>query len=256
MWFESCIRCRLKQRDRTNSKEWYATESRRTKTKMCPGNEGARQCGVSLGFRSHAQQGRCGRRVSDDLSTIFRIWEKRFSDESHEKAWLLRVCINACIDLQRSAWKTKVGSIPKDYDVADKSAAPLERNAQESAIDEAMSALSPEQRTAVHLHYFEGYATGEIAQMLGLRPATVRSHLRRARIAMKGQLRQADTKVRKKGQATVPSENESGNKGTAERPEEARLSPCGGPQPTATPSEKPCTTFPDLKASPNNGGAR
>lgn len=181
---------------------------------------------------------------------------KTFSDESHEKAWLLRVCINAYIDLQRSAWKTKVGSIPKDYDVADKSAAPLERNAQESAIDEAMSALSPEQRTAVHLHYFEGYATGEIAQMLGLRPATVRSHLRRARIAMKGQLRQADTKVRKKGQATVPSENESGNKGTAERPEEARLSPCGGPQPTATPSEKPCTTFPDLKASPNNGGAR
>ena len=181
---------------------------------------------------------------------------KTFSDESHEKAWLLRVCINACIDLQRSAWKTKVGSIPKGYDVADKSAASFERNAQESAIDEAMSALSPEQRTAVHLHYFEGYSTGEIAQMLGLRPATIRSHLRRARIAMKGQLHRAEIKVRQKGQATVPPENVSGNKGTAVRPGETRVSPCGGPQPTVAPSEKPYTTFPDLKASPNNGGAR
>lgn len=181
---------------------------------------------------------------------------KTFSDESHEKAWLLRVCINACIDLQRSAWKTKVGSIPKGYDVADKSAASFERNAQESAIDEAMSALSPEQRTAVHLHYFEGYSTGEIAQMLGLGPATIRSHLRRARIAMKGQLHRAEIKVRQKGQATVPPENESVNKGTAVRPGETRVSPCGGPQPTVAPSEKPYTTFPDLKASPNNGGAR
>ena len=129
-------------------------------------------------------------------------------------------------------------------------------NAQESAIDEAMSALSPEQRTAVHLHYFEGYSTGEIAQMLGLRPATIRSHLRRARIAMKGQLHRAEIKVRQKGQATVPPENESGNKGTAVRPGETRVSPCGGPQPTVAPSEKPYTTFPDLKASPNNGGAR
>ena len=154
------------------------------------------------------------------------------------------------------ACASKVGSIPKGYDVADKSAASFERNAQESAIDEAMSALSPEQRTAVHLHYFEGYSTGEIAQMLGLRPATIRSHLRRARIAMKGQLHRAEIKVRQKGQATVPPENESGNKGTAVRPGETRVSPCGGPQPTVAPSEKPYTTFPDLKASPNNGGAR
>ena len=33
----------------------------------------------------------------------------------------------------------------------------------------------------IHLHYYEGYSTGEIAQMLGQRPGTVRSRLSRAR---------------------------------------------------------------------------
>lgn len=54
-----------------------------------------------------------------------------------------------------------------------------------------MQGLSPEQRTVVHLHYFEGFSTGEIAQMLGMRSATVRSHLHRARIAMRNALEDA-----------------------------------------------------------------
>ena len=33
----------------------------------------------------------------------------------------------------------------------------------------------------IHLHYYEGYATAEIAQMLGQRPGTIRSRLFRAR---------------------------------------------------------------------------
>ncbi len=33
----------------------------------------------------------------------------------------------------------------------------------------------------IHLHYYEGYSTDEIARMLGCRPGTVRSRLSRAR---------------------------------------------------------------------------
>ena len=66
-----------------------------------------------------------------------------------------------------------------------------EATPQEEALDEAMQGLSPEQRTVVHLHYFEGFSTGEIAQMLGMRSATVRSHLHRARIAMRNALEDA-----------------------------------------------------------------
>ncbi len=66
-----------------------------------------------------------------------------------------------------------------------------EATPQEEALDEAMQGLSPEQRTVVHLHYFEGFSTGETAQMLGMRSATVRSHLHRARIAMRNALEDA-----------------------------------------------------------------
>ena len=46
---------------------------------------------------------------------------------------------------------------------------------------EELFALPPEDRVAIHLHYYEGYSTDEIAQILGCRPGTVRSRLSRAR---------------------------------------------------------------------------
>ena len=113
-----------------------------------------------------------------------------FGNPEYEKAWLLRVCINACKDLQKSAWRTKVSAMSDEFDAPDTSAR-KEATPQEEALDEAMQGLSPEQRTVVHLHYFEGFSTGETAQMLGMRSATVRSHLHRARIAMRNALEDA-----------------------------------------------------------------
>ena len=45
-----------------------------------------------------------------------------FGNPEHEKAWLLRVCINACKDLQKSAWRTKVSAMPDEFDALDTSA--------------------------------------------------------------------------------------------------------------------------------------
>lgn len=125
-------------------------------------------------------------------TTFLRFYASRtlFKNAEHEKAWLLRVCINACKDLQKSAWRTKVSAMPDEFDAPDTSAR-KEATPQEEALDEAMQGLSPEQRTVVHLHYFEGFSTGETAQMLGMRSATVRSHLHRARIAMRNALEDA-----------------------------------------------------------------
>lgn len=125
-------------------------------------------------------------------TTFLRFYASHipFGNPEHEKAWLLRVCINACKDLQKSAWRTKVSAMPDEFDAPDTSAR-KETTPQEEALDEAMQRLSPEQRTVVHLHYFEGFSTGETAQMLGMRSATVRSHLHRARIAMRNALEDA-----------------------------------------------------------------
>lgn len=49
----------------------------------------------------------------------------------------------------------------------------------------AVAALPEELRTVIYLHYVEGYQTDEIANMIGCRPATVRTRLHRARNKLK-----------------------------------------------------------------------
>ena len=67
--------------------------------------------------------------------------------------------------------------------------APDERSKE---VLEAVMALPPKERAAVHLFYYEGYSTDEIAAILGQRPGTVRSHLSRARQALREQLKGED----------------------------------------------------------------
>ena len=57
-------------------------------------------------------------------TTFLRFYASRtlFKNAEHEKSWLLRVCINACKDLQKSAWRTKVSAMPDEFDAPDTSA--------------------------------------------------------------------------------------------------------------------------------------
>lgn len=154
-------------------------------------------------------------------TTFLRFYASHipFGNPEHEKAWLLRVCINACKDLQKSAWRTKVSAMPDEFDAPD-TGARKETTPQEEALDEAMQRLSPEQRTVVHLHYFEGFSTGEVAQMLGIRPATARSHLHRARIVMRNALEdagfpRANERIGVPGKAREASSPERGSSNAA-----------------------------------------
>ena len=45
----------------------------------------------------------------------------------------------------------------------------------------ALATLSPKQRAALILHFYAGYATREVAEMLGTSPATVRVHISQGR---------------------------------------------------------------------------
>lgn len=116
-----------------------------------------------------------------------------FQDDSHLKAWLLRVTVNCCNDVHRSPWRRRrnafddalVDSLPAP---SDESPGPSSDERENETLEElaaALARLAPKQRTAVHLFYFEDYSTDEIARITGERPATVRSHLHRARKALK-----------------------------------------------------------------------
>lgn len=95
-----------------------------------------------------------------------------FQSEEHEKAWLLRVTVNHCKNHLASAWFRKRADLDEGIPALD--------NAELEVVS-AVAALPAKYRAVIHLYYFEGYSTKEIAEILHSRPNTVSSRLSRAR---------------------------------------------------------------------------
>ena len=110
-----------------------------------------------------------------------RYLEKAPGDLENPPAWLMRVLVNGCKSRLRLAWR-RVGPLPETLSAP----GPEEREELEE-----LFSLPPEDRAVIHLHYYEGYSTGEIAQMMSCRPGTVRSRLFRARERLKNLLEES-----------------------------------------------------------------
>ena len=96
-------------------------------------------------------------------------------DEERTKAFLLRCAVNRCADLGRQRQRRRESPWEELPD------RPAEERDEARALWEAVGQLPPPQRTVIHLHYGEGYATGEIAAILRVPAATVRTRLYRGR---------------------------------------------------------------------------
>lgn len=107
----------------------------------------------------------------------------QFESLGHQKAWLLRVTINCCNQIARKRAAHPVAPLD-GIDVA----SPEPEPGRDLELEAMLACLSDAQRTAVHLFYFEGYSTDDIAHITGERPATVRSHLYRARKTLRLEL--------------------------------------------------------------------
>ena len=100
--------------------------------------------------------------------------------EGREKAWLLKVALNRCLDLWRGAWLKRVvlGSpVFEMIPAPDES----ERRDDEEAMMKAIYQLPSSFREAILLYYYQGYGISEIAEMLDLPEGTISSRLSRAR---------------------------------------------------------------------------
>lgn len=100
-----------------------------------------------------------------------------FDSPDHEKAWLLRVASNLCKN--RLIYDRRRRADPLSETLAQEDRPDL------SFVWEAVKALPVHQREVVHLFYHEGFATAEIARIVGRKESTVRSDLRRARLRLK-----------------------------------------------------------------------
>ena len=117
--------------------------------------------------------------------TFLRYLEKRpeFRDGEHEKAWLLKVAANRCKSVLRTRRRHPAVELLDVYPAPDREGRELV---------EAILSLPANQRSAVHLHYYEGYTSEEIGAILGQRPGTVRSHLSRARDSLRRYLTEGE----------------------------------------------------------------
>ena len=123
----------------------------------------------------------CADAVQEALT---RAWQKRGTLQSMRafRPWLTRILYNVCVDMLRG--RRQLANEPLDENIA--AADPPERIGDDML--EALRRLSPEQRTAVVMHYMEGYKLREIARMLDIPLNTVKSRLLYARIYMKQNL--------------------------------------------------------------------
>ena len=107
-----------------------------------------------------------------------------FQSEAHLKNWLIRVTINECKQAFRSPWR-RTEDI-QDY--ANTLALPAEEHHE---LFQTVMSLPAKYRVVLYLYYYEDHTSDEIARMLDLPAATVRTRLARGRERLKKVLTEA-----------------------------------------------------------------
>lgn len=123
--------------------------------------------------------------TEDIFQTVFlkyALSTTAFESQEHERAWLIRVTINACKDLLKSFFRSCTVSIEE---VLEQPAAPSEEHRE---VLEAVLSLPVKYREVIYLHYYEGYTAPEIGRILKKNVNTVYSLMKRAREMLRDRL--------------------------------------------------------------------
>ena len=119
--------------------------------------------------------------AEDATQTVFRKvmeYPRPFRDPEHEKAWLIVTARNECKNQLKHWWRTRRASEETLNKLA-------WEQPEDGLVWEQVSALPEKYRLVLYLYYYQGYATGEIAQILGENPSTIRTRLVQARNKLK-----------------------------------------------------------------------
>jgi len=98
-----------------------------------------------------------------------------FESEEHEKAWIIKVTVNACKDLIKNFFRARTVSLSELAEVPDSI---TEDNKE---VLEAVLALPTKYKDVVYLYYYEGYSAVEIGKILGKNVNTVYTLMARAK---------------------------------------------------------------------------
>lgn len=125
---------------------------------------------------------------------FIRAFEKlnQFEERSQFSTWLNRITVNLAIDFHRKNKKKLNQTIEDNFDEVphneilagfdhqDSPEEAIELSEDRTVLEQAITKLSTNQRTAIALKYFHQNSTKEIAEIMGCAENTVRIHLFRA----------------------------------------------------------------------------
>lgn len=120
--------------------------------------------------------------VFQNVFMKYMLHDEPFLSEEHEKAWLIRVTVNACKDLLKSFFRRSVVSLETLYEI------PVEVSESHREVLEAVLSLPDKYKDVIYLHYYEGYSALEIGAICGKKENTVYSLLSRGRGMLKERL--------------------------------------------------------------------
>jgi RNA polymerase sigma-70 factor (ECF subfamily) len=96
--------------------------------------------------------------------------KSEFLDEQKLRSWLLKVTVNACMDLLRSPWRGRCCALEEATE-------PTVLMQEESELMLAVLHLPAKYRGVIHLYYYEDYSITEIAGILNVSESAVRMRL-------------------------------------------------------------------------------
>ena len=115
--------------------------------------------------------------IEDAIQSIFiKVMEKdvHFENLNHEKAWFIVATNNYCKNKVKHWWNKKQ---ELDFDVR-------EEVKKDETLEKVFS-LPDKYKTAIYMHYYEGYSCVEISKILKVPENTIYSYLHKGRKKLK-----------------------------------------------------------------------
>ncbi len=126
----------------------------------------------------------------DDTQDIFQnvflkyaLSSAQFETEEHEKAWFIRVTINACNDWFRDFFRSHKVSIDEIAESA------VVEDEDTSYVLKTVLSLPQKYRDVVYLHFYENYTAPEIAKITGKNVNTIYTLITRGKELLKERLK-------------------------------------------------------------------
>ncbi len=117
----------------------------------------------------------------------YYLYEGDFANEENEKAWLIRVSINAAKDFLKS-FSRRVSSLDELIEQGLQPESEQELETEDHAMLKAVLQLPKKYKEVIYLFYYEDYSAVEIAEIMEKPVNTIYSLLSRAREKLKNSL--------------------------------------------------------------------